>query len=173
MGEAERVRMREPDPSAENPYENQIKFYMGFRERNMNGQLVVREEEREWRQTRQGRLKYILMREFFPGTVNENWAVFLQDIKRHSGRHKHQGGIVIYVLEGRGRTEVDGEVMEWEEGDLIVLPLKPGGVEHQHFNADEQNGCKWIAFIYMPWQLSNASAIEQKEPAAGWQDGGT
>ena len=65
-----------------------------------------------------------------PEAVLDDWNIFVQDIKVHSGKHRHQGGLVIYIIEGEGWSEVDGERHDWEAGDLLLLPLKPGGVEH-------------------------------------------
>ncbi len=48
----------------------------------------------------------------------------------------HQGGRVHVVWEGRGYTMVDGVRHNWETGDVIMLPVKPEGTTHQHFNAD-------------------------------------
>src|SRR5439155_811034 len=76
-----------------------------------------------------------------------DWNVFVQDIRVHSGKHRHQGGLVIYIMEGEGYSVVDGERHDWEAGDLLLLPVKKGGVEHQHFNKDDAHPAKWIAFI--------------------------
>ena len=32
----------------------------------------------------------------------QDWRIFVHDIKTHSGKHCHQGGLVIYVLESKG-----------------------------------------------------------------------
>ena len=72
----------------------------------------------------------------FKDTPLQHWRVFIHDIKTRSGKHRHQGGLVIYVLEGKGYSVVDGERKDWEKGDLVLLPMKPEGVEHQHFNLD-------------------------------------
>jgi mannose-6-phosphate isomerase-like protein (cupin superfamily) len=62
-----------------------------------------------------------------------------------SGKQKHQGGRVHYVLEGRGYTEIDGVKYEWEKGDMILLPIRPRGVVFQHFNTDPENRARLIA----------------------------
>jgi len=62
-----------------------------------------------------------------------------------SGKQKHQGGRVHYVLEGKGYTVVDGVKHEWEKGDVVVLPIKPNGVVFQHFNADEASPVRLVA----------------------------
>jgi hypothetical protein len=45
-------------------------------------------------------------------------------------------------------------------GDLILLPIKPGGCEHRPFNRHADQSCKWIAFIYNPLHDEVASYIE-------------
>ena len=39
-----------------------------------------------------------------------------------------------YVLRGRGYDHHDGEKLEYEAGDILMVP---NGVVHQHFNSDE------------------------------------
>ncbi len=53
--------------------------------------------------------------------------------------------------------------MEWKKGDLILLPVKPGGVEYQHFNLDPKKPVRWLAMIYAPYQDAIAHYLEQKE----------
>src|ERR1700719_2851203 len=107
MAEIERVRERERPPIGDNPYE---------------------------RIMRQRKLLFYLDPVTFKDTPLQHWRVFIHDIRTRSGKHRHQGGLVIYVLEGRGYSVVDGERKDWEKGDLVLLPMKPGGVVHQHFN---------------------------------------
>ncbi len=61
-------------------------------------------------------------------TAATDWTCFIHDVKRQSGKHRHQGGIQLFVLEGEGYTVVDGEKVNWEKWDLIVLPVKPTGL---------------------------------------------
>lgn len=51
-----------------------------------------------------------------------------------SGKIRHQGGIVHFVTEGQGYTDLDGEVHQWERKDLIGIPPRPKGVVFQHVN---------------------------------------
>jgi len=161
VNEAERPRERGAEAPPQDAYEASIRAMEKFAERQRSGEILVSGEERKWEDTRQGRIKYYLSPRVFTNTALQDWKVFIQDIKNHSGRHTHQGGLVIYVWQGRGHTMIDGERHDWEEGDMIILPIKPGGVDHQHFNADETAGCVWIAFINTTWQEAVASHIRQ------------
>jgi hypothetical protein len=112
---------------------------------------------------RQGRILYYLDPLQFPDTPLQDWLVFINDVRTHSGKHRHQGGLVIYVIEGKGYSIVDGERKDWESGDLLLLPLKRGGVEHQHFNTEADKPCRWVAFIYLP--LMDEVAMEMTQIA--------
>ena len=61
-----------------------------------------------------------------------------------SGKQKHQGGRLHYVQEGHGYTDIDGVKYEWEQGDMILLPIRPQGVTFQHFNTDSQNKVRLV-----------------------------
>lgn len=50
-----------------------------------------------------------------------------------SQKHGHQNPALLYVLDGHGYDVSDGERVEWEAGDMVLVA--PGTV-HQHFNAD-------------------------------------
>jgi hypothetical protein len=45
----------------------------------------------------------------------------------------------------------------------MLLPMKPGGVEHQHFNTDPEGPSEWIAFINTPIQEHLAHELTQVE----------
>jgi len=163
MAEIERVRERERAPLADNPYERIMRQRKELAERNLTGPIVITSEDRPWHQTRQGKLRYYLDPVTFKDTPLQHWRVFVHDIRTRSGKHRHQGGLVIYVLEGKGYSVVDGERIDWQAGDLLLLPIKPGGVEHQHFNLQPGQDCRWIAFSYMPFFDHVASEFTQTE----------
>lgn len=151
MGESERIY---PDE-----YQLCIDVVRMERERAEKGQIVIRPEDRELEVNAQGRLLFYLNPYVYTDTASQNWWVFVKDDRYHSGKHRHQGGLVIYVLEGKGHTIIDGQRVDWEAGDLLLLPIKPEGVEHQHFSADPKVGCKWIAFIYLPYYWEVATEL--------------
>lgn len=124
--------------------------------------MVVRSGDRPWQTTRQGKLKYYLM-PMLTDTVTTNWRLFAQEIHTHSGKHVHQGGLAIFIIDGSGYTVVDGQRCDWKSGDLLLLPIQRGGVEHQHFNSDPDRPVHWLAAIYEPYRTAVASELEQRE----------
>ena len=142
-----------------------------FIERQKKGRILMRQEDAPVELGRQGRAKWYLNPHIFADTSLQDWFVFtLEGLETHSGKHIHQGGICLFILEGKGYTVVDGERVDWEEGDLVMLPVKPGGVEHQHFNAEPGKRCTWMAFIYLPPHDLVGSGLEQVEVAPEWKE---
>lgn len=165
----ERLRIRGAEPGARNNYEALLQSREEFISRGYQGEVVVDCTKREWEYTRQGIARYLLSPFKFPNTVLQDWFMFVHDIKTQSGKHTHQGGLVIYVLEGAGWSVVDGVRWDWQEGDLLLLPIKQGGVEHQHWNAKPGVSCKWLAFIHLPtWDLVSSELV-QNEVSPDWQ----
>jgi gentisate 1,2-dioxygenase len=76
------------------------------------------------------------------------------------------------VITGKGYSVVDGERVDWQAGDLLLLPIKPGGVEHQHFNLQPGADCRWIAFSYMPFFDHVGSEFTQTEVSPLFKAGG-
>jgi quercetin dioxygenase-like cupin family protein len=51
----------------------------------------------------------------------------------HSSSHKHtHTEAMLYVLEGRGYSEIDGARYDWQAGDAVHVP--PRMTAHEHFN---------------------------------------
>jgi hypothetical protein len=162
----------EPQPGTTRLYEPQVYEYaIGVRERQRNGRVVVRDQDRPWDMHRQANSKRFLspLEPELQDTITQDWEVFVNSFSERSGKHRHQGGVVIFVLEGKGYTIVDGERHDWEAGDLLLLPMKPGGVEHQHFCSDPSNPVKWIAFLYWPFIYFGGMELTQLESSPQYE----
>jgi gentisate 1,2-dioxygenase len=158
MSDIERSRERE-----RHSYERQVEYLIGLRNRAFTGRVLLRGEDQPWEISRQGRLKFFIVREADTGSALNDWVILIHDVRVHSGKHRHQGGLVIYVLDGEGYTDVDNEKVEWQAGDLLLLPIKPGGVEHKHYNKHPGQNCKWMAFIFRPYNDAIGYYMEQME----------
>ncbi|MBI4319887.1 MAG: cupin domain-containing protein [Chloroflexi bacterium] len=163
MAEGQRTRTLDREAAPRNSFERSAKHHAELRQRMQTGRVVIEADKQPWEQTRQGLCRHYLCREADTGSVLYQWKVFIHDIRNHSGKHRHQGGLVIYVIEGEGYTEVNDEKFEWEAGDLLLLPITPGGVVHKHYNKRPGQNCKWMAFIYRNYSDAIGYYLEQKE----------
>ena len=162
MAEIERTRVREKEPPALSSYEMAIRLGRENAERQMIGRIVCKFDECPQTLTRQGRLRTYLGLTV-KDTPLQEWVVFTHEIRTLSGKHRHQGGLIIYVLDGTGYSVIDGERIDWEKGDLVLLPMRKSGVEHQHFNANPDKPALWMAFIHRGIQDYLASEMTQTE----------
>ena len=162
MAEFERTRVREKEAPALNSYELAIQQDRETAERHMTGRIVCKLADCPQGLTRQGRLRFYLGRTV-KDTPLQDWTVFTHEVRTVSGKHRHQGGLIIYVIDGTGYSVVDGERVDWEKGDLLLLPLQPKGVEHQHFNTNREKPALWMAFIHGPIRDYVASEMTQTE----------
>jgi hypothetical protein len=171
MAERDRVRERERPPISDNVYERNMRQRKEFIERNASGPVVIKRADRQIFQARQGKLLYYLCPNNFPDTPLQHWRVFIHEIRTCSGKHRHAGGLTIYVLDGVGYTIVDGERKDWKKGDLVLLPMRVGGVEHQHFNlGPPEKPAVWMAMINMPICDYLASDLEQIENSPDFKE---
>jgi len=169
MSEMEAFREREAEPKTRDLYDELQQLHKEEKKRAESGAIVIRGKDQPWEQAKQGLLKHYLHPKI-TDTALFGWMVFLHEIRTHSGRHRHQGGLAIYVVEGKGYTTVDGRRFDWEEGDLILLPIGPDGVEHQHFNLDPTKPSRWLALvpIHLMNMLGNYNT-RQTEVSPDWQ----
>ena len=165
----ERTRTRERPALSVNPYEVQMRLDREFAERQMVGRVLVKEGDCPQELTRQGRLRFYLD-PTIKDTPLQHWVVFTHEVRTQSGKHRHQGGLVIYVIDGHGYSVVDGERIDWKKGDLVLLPMREDGVEHQHFNSDSTKPAVWMAFIHMPLREYVASEMTQSESSPEFRE---
>ncbi len=166
MVEREVERMREPEPELSH-YEHQIQYFEGNIQRHQTGRRVVKFKEIPWEQNKQGRIKFYCSTKPHD-LAAPGWIAFQHHINTQSGRHIHQGGTFIYIIDGKGYSVLDGVRYDWKKGDLIVIPIKPGQVEHQHFNEDPNKPVRWVALVYYPWMDATASMLRQVETHPDW-----
>jgi gentisate 1,2-dioxygenase len=96
--------------------------------------------------------------------------IYVQEIPggSRSGKQLHQGGRFHYVLEGKGSTVIDGVCHDWEENEIILLPLRSHGVVHQHYNSDPSKPARLLVsepnWVHV-WGVDLGSGLEMLEPA--------
>ena len=147
----------------------QMAHIMARHDQARTGKIVIKPSDREWEEDRMGRiLSYI--DPYYTDAALPDWCVFIHDIHSTSGTHRHQGGVAIFVLEGKGATMMDGVRYDWEKGDLVLLPIKPGGVEHQHLNFSSEGSSKWMAFGYAPVLHAVATEMTHVKDSSEWKE---
>ncbi len=164
-----RERQREREPDHQRGYEEFMDRRLTFLERQYKGKIVIWPHDREWDISKQGKLMWFLNPGVYKDTALQDWYAFVQEIPKVSGKHKHQGGLVIFALEGEGTTTMDDVPHHWEPGDLNILPIKEGGVVHQHFNRNKDGTpAYWFAFINNFILDHVSSQMEQIELSPLW-----
>ncbi|MGA2394169.1 MAG: hypothetical protein ABSH03_12595 [Candidatus Lustribacter sp.] len=103
-------------------------------------------------------------------TVLSTLLVFQQEIPpgSRSGRMKFGGNQVIYILEGKGYTLIDGVRHDWAAGDVLNLPMKTQGIVVQHFNADTERRARFVAVepnLFAAAGVDRGCGFEQLESA--------
>lgn len=142
-------------------YEGLLREAGRVRQRAEAGGILLKAKAHGWNVTRQGKLRP-LAEQPVPEKAQFWMRIFNHEIKERSGRHTHQGGLAIFIVDGKGYSMMDGTRYDWEKGDLLLLPIKPGGVEHQHFNQDPEKPSRWLAIVpSWIWELIGRT-LEQK-----------
>jgi hypothetical protein len=108
--------------------------------------IIVKGSQREQENSALGLLKWYM----HPSMRNNALATMMfyeQELPpgSRSGRLQFQGGQVMFVLEGRGHTLVDGVKHPWAAGDVLNLPLRRDGIVVQHVNDDAEKPAKFLA----------------------------
>src|SRR4029077_9567747 len=62
-----------------------------------------------------------------------------------SGAQKTPGGSVLYILEGKGYTLLDGERHDWQAEDLVNIPIRAQGVGVEHVNGAPRRRVRFVS----------------------------
>ena len=119
---------------------------------------VVRLAELPLESNSQGLMRWYL-HPSITDTVLSTLAIYRQEIPpgSRSGRLKFQGGQILFIVEGRGYTLLDGVKHAWEAGDVVNLPCKRDGIVVQHFN----DGDKAAVFMAVEPNLFAATSVDR------------
>jgi len=117
-----------------------------YREQAKRGMKIVRGDELPWEINRQGKMRWYL----HPAKndkVIRSLMIYVQEIEPggHSGKQASPGGIVHYMLEGKGYVVVNGKKHAWTKGDCVGLPILSRPVEYQFYNTDKKRVARFVA----------------------------
>ncbi len=136
------------------------------------GKVHVRGRDVPVVDSRQGTSQFYVMPQFEELSLTQ-WVIFVRDHTGvPSGRHQHQGGIAIFGVEGDGYSIVNGHRFDWSAEDAVLLPIVPGGLDHQHFRARDDRPSRFMGIIYEPLVVGLGAEMVQLEAqtrATQWQ----
>ena len=76
-----------------------------------------------------------------------------------TNRHRHTYETVLYVLEGRGSTQIEDQKVSWQAGDAVYIP---SWAWHCHENESSTDPARYIACENAP-QLQNLGVALREE----------
>ena len=129
------------------------------REARKTAVQVVRLSELPLENNRHGLMRWYL-HPSITDTILSTLAIYRQEIPAGSrtGRLKFQGGQIMFIVEGRGHTMLDGVKHAWEAGDVLNLPTRRDGIIVQHFNSDPD---KTAVFLAVEPNLFAATGVDR------------
>ncbi len=143
------------------------------RERRKSAIQVVKGSELPLENNAQGLMRWYLHPDI-TDTILTTLMFFVQEIPpgSRSGRLKFQGGQVMFILEGKGHTLIDGVKYAWEARDVVSLPLKRDGIVVEHVNDDAEKPVRFIAAEpnwFACTGVDRGSGFEQLSPSPDYR----
>jgi hypothetical protein len=134
-----------------------------------DGLMVIKGSQLPQELNRQGYMRWY-MHPMIKDVVLQTHLFFEQEIPpgSRSGALKFQGEQVMYILEGKGYTLINGVKHAWEAGDVVNLPVRKEGIIVQHFNTDPDKPAKFVAAepnLLECTSVDRGSGFEQIEDA--------
>src|SRR5258705_2192805 len=134
---------------------------------------VVRLAELPLETNQQGLMRWYL-HPSITDTILSTLAIYRQEIPpgSRSGLLKFQGGQIMFIVEGRGHTLLDGVKHAWEAGDVLNLPTKRDGIVVQHFNDDPDKPAAFLAVepnLFAATSVDRACGLHQLEPSPDYR----
>ena len=116
------------------------------REQQGKGAWLIKGRDLPWEINRQGKMKWFL-HPAIDNTAIRSMIVFEQEIAPggRSGAQKTPGGSVMYILQGKGYTLLDGVRHDWQAEDLVNIPIRAQGVVVQHVNTDPRRPVRFVS----------------------------
>ncbi len=79
----------------------------------------------------------------------------------HTRKHRHTYETIIYVLKGSGYSIVEGNRIDWETGDAVLVPR---WAWHQHFNASPTEYAEYLGAENAPLLQNLGLALREEAP---------
>jgi gentisate 1,2-dioxygenase len=158
-----------PVPSHEviDPYEYYVRQFQEECYWRQNVPQVIKQSDRQWYDTRNGRTLWFLHPQL-PEMENgmKLFEAYLMEIPPggRSGKHRHLGDELHFIIEGEGYEEIDGVRWDWAAQDMVAIPNL---ATHQSFNASSEKPAKFLAYKSRTFDYASFAGIEHFEDASG------
>ncbi len=168
--ERELERIKERDAQGES-YDKAIYFMQEMTKQREAGKVLLRADEIPWSTSRQGYDRN------YSGPINWKelcmpwWYITRTNQQSYRrGKHTHRGGgRMLFCLEGRGRTINNDVNIDWEKGDLELLPVTRTENVHEHFNLDMGKPCGLLVMMFWPFMEATANETRQMTDSPEWR----
>jgi len=81
------------------------------------------------------------------------------EVGQSTRNHRHSYETIIYVTKGKGHSVVEGQRVDWEAGDAVLVPR---WAWHQHFN-DSNEYCEYIGAENAPMLQNLGLALREEQ----------
>jgi len=156
--------------------ENLLEWLYQLRDRQRRhqrqGAWLIKGRDLPWENNRQGKMKWFL-HPALDNTSIRSMIVFEQEIPAggRSGAQKTPGGSVLYILEGKGYTLLNGVRHDWQAEDLVNIPIRAQSVVVQHVNTDPRHPARFVSAdlnLVDILGVDRGTELEQIEAASDW-----
>jgi gentisate 1,2-dioxygenase len=137
------VRPRQVDPlTGDDPYARRTQRLARQWEGTESARLITRFDDVRGMVTKRGARSLFLV-DMTIGYHTAGLSAVMHELAPglYQSRHRHGGDAYLYVISGRGHSEVDGVDYHWEAGDVIAIDH---WAWHQHFNDDHERTARLI-----------------------------
>lgn len=158
----DRVKLAPPSHPVTDSYEYYVRKFEDETYLRQSVPHVIRPQDCKWELTRNGKVMWLCHPQRPTGILT--YESFLQELPPgcRSGKHRHVGEEVHYIIEGKGCTIINGETWEWAAGDVVAIPIHS---VHQSFNADPDRPARFISVKSNVYDLMGFAGIEHMEDA--------
>ncbi len=78
---------------------------------------------------------------------------------KRTGLHRHHNEAIVYILSGRGYTEIEGRSVKWRQGDAVYVPP---WAWHAHHNLNKHRPARYLAATNSPL-LQNVGGLDRRQ----------
>jgi mannose-6-phosphate isomerase-like protein (cupin superfamily) len=163
----ERMRGMVEEMQGRNLWEEILQLRDQQRKEQGKAVWLIKGKDLPWENNKQGIMRWY-MHPMLKSICINTMKIFVQEIPpgSRSGRLHHPGNQVMFILEGRGYTVLDGQKHHWSKNDVVQLPLRVKGVTVQHFNSDPDKPARFVACepnAFLSAGVDRGSGFEQIE----------